>query len=218
MTALAKSLHYWGLLTLVLGPVAAAEEPQRWWQEPKGRPPEQLAQIVGGDGALWKIAGVSGKPAEYGIETVDGHPVLITRGLSTILTSSMLYSPDTEIVVRFRMASTDLATSVVVQAGLQNPADAKESGLRISVNSARSVENCVTWQVADPLAAPYRGKYVQNLDPGLEWLMDADPLQWVGRRISQRLRVISAKRAAAIDRLSESIDDAPDEPGADRRG
>jgi hypothetical protein len=152
-TLVRRVLPCWAAIAVMLGTMAAANgEPESWWQEQKGTPPEQLSQILGADLAAWKISGPYGRPANQTIETVAGRPVLVTHEASTFLTGLTSYPPDTEIAVRFRMAPADRLTQVVIQAALQNPADVKETGLRVTLR-ARPRDNTLSWQVTDPLAA-----------------------------------------------------------------
>ena len=140
---------------------AMAAEPRSWWQEHLDASSERLTQILGGDPIAWKITATGGRAAEFGLETIDGRPVLVTHGANIVIAGATSYGPDTEIVVRLRMAAVERATVAILQAALQNPGDAKETGLRLSL-SGTPVSNTVAWQMSDPLAAGPRA-YVSGV-------------------------------------------------------
>jgi hypothetical protein len=71
---------------------------------------------------------------------------------------------------------------------------------------------------ANALAAADWREEIEDLDAGLEGLVNADAAKGIGRGIAERLGEFGAERAAIVEGLAEAIDDAADEAWADWHG
>lgn len=130
-----------GLIAMLLG--AFAQE-----QEQKQSP--LLSAVLGGDSAAWTVTAQNGSPIEYTIKEIDSRPTLLTEGNNVAVTGKTQYSPNTEILLRFRLTPPrGQGASLTVKAAIPSSDDIKQAPLEFGVSVGGGSDE-MSWHATDP--------------------------------------------------------------------